>query len=318
MKKILFSLAACSALFACQKNMDQPNVNLGNEPGTKCELTVGISGAATKATEVTQDNEEKVNNLQIFVFRGNELDAYGTKDNVLELTISCTAGEREVYAAVNAPDLSAINSKADLLATVSELSNNHLDSFEMFGSKQVSLPSQSTVSIDVERIASRIVVKEIERAFTSAGLQTLDFKIDAIYVINVANSRSYDFNAINTDWYNEHLYEDELAELTHDAVAQKIAQGNKYETAHSFYVYPHAADVETTRLVIETTLGTKKYYYPINMPALERNKSYEVDLVKITRPGSDDPNVPVSFADATFEVNVIDWTVVPVTEGTII
>lgn len=318
MKKILFSLAACSALFACQKNMDQPSVNLGNEPGTKCELTVGICGNVTKATEITKQNEEKVNNLQIFVFRGNELDAYGKIDDALQLTLSCTAGDREVYAAVNAPDLSAINSKADLLATVSELSNNHLDSFEMFGSKEVSLPSQSTVSIDVERIASRIVVKGIERAFTSAGLKTLDFKIDAIYVINVANSRSYNFTAINTDWYNEHLYEEELAELTHDAVGQKIAQGNKYETAHSFYVYPHAADVEITRLVIETTLGTKKYYYPINMPALERNKSYEVDLVTITRPGSDDPNEPVSFADATFEVNVIDWTVVPVTEGTTI
>ena len=318
MKKILFSLAACSALFACQKNMDQPSVNLGNEPGTKCELTVGICGNVTKATEITKQNEEKVNNLQIFVFRGNELDAYGKIDDALQLTLSCTAGDREVYAAVNAPDLSAINSKADLLATVSELSNNHLDSFEMFGSKEVSLPSQSTVSIDVERIASRIVVKGIERAFTSAGLKTLDFNIDAIYVINVANSRSYDFTAINTDWYNEHLYEEELAELTHDAVGQKIAQGNKYETAHSFYVYPHAADVEITRLVIETTLGTKKYYYPINMPALERNKSYEVDLVTITRPGSDDPNEPVSFADATFEVKVIDWTVVPVTEGTII
>ena len=54
------------------------------------------------------------------------------------------------------------------------------------------------------------------------------------------------------------------------------------------------------------------------MPALERNKSYEIELVKVTRPGSDDPDVPVSFADATFEVNVIDWTVVPVTEGTTI
>ena len=318
MKKILFSLAACSALFACQKNMDQPNVNLGNEPGTKCELTVGISGAATKATAVTKDNEEKVNNLQIFVFRGNELDAYGTIDDALQLTISCTAGERVVYAAVNAPDLSAINSKADLLATVSELSNNHLDSFEMFGSKEVSLPSQSTVSIDVERIASRIVVKGIERAFTSAGLHTLDFNIDAIYVINVADNRSYDLTAVNAGWYNVALYNNELAELTHDAVDQNINQGSKYETAHSFYVYPHDASVKTTRLVIETTLGTKKYYYPINMPALERNKSYEVDLVKITRPGSDDPDVPVSFADATFEVNVIDWTVVPVTEGTTI
>jgi hypothetical protein len=51
---------------------------------------------------------------------------------------------------------------------------------------------------------------------------------------------------------------------------------------------------------------------------MDSNKSYEIEEVKITRPGSDDPDEPVSFADATFSVNVIDWTVVPVTEGTTI
>lgn len=317
MKKIFFALAACTALFACQKNIDQPKVDI-TENLAPCELTVGICGKTTKATAVTKENEEKVNNLQIFVFRGEELDAYGSIDNAKEITLSCTAGDRQVYAAVNAPDLSAINSKSALLATVTNLSNNGLQSFEMFGNKDVTLPSQTTVSVDVERIASRIVVKEIERAFTSAGLHSLDFNIDAIYVINVADNRSYDFTAVNTGWFNEAMYKSELPELTHDAVGQNIAQGASYETAHSFYVYPHDASVKNTRLVIETTLGTKKYYYPINMPALERNKSYEIELVKITRPGSDDPDVPVSFADATFEVNVIDWDVVPVTEGTTI
>ena len=316
MKKIFFAIAACAALFACQKN-DQPKVN-ATESLVPCELTVGICGNATKATAVTKENEEMVNNLQIFVFRGDELDAYGSIDNAKEITLSCTAGERQVYAAVNAPDLSAINSKAALLATVSNLSNNSLASFEMFGNKEVSLPSQTTVTIDVERLASRIVVKEIERAFTSTGLHSLDFTIDAIYVINVADNTSYDLTAVNTGWLNEAMYKTELAELTHDVVDQNIAQGSAYETAHSFYVYPHDATVKTTRLVIETTLGNRKYYYPINMPALERNKSYEIELVKVTRPGSDDPDVPVSFADATFEVNVIDWTVVPVTEGTTI
>ena len=48
------------------------------------------------------------------------------------------------------------------------------------------------------------------------------------------------------------------------------------------------------------------------------NKSYEIAEVVLTRPGSDNPDEPVSFADATFSITVIDWTVVPVTEGTTI
>ena len=76
--------------------------------------------------------------------------------------------------------------------------------------------------------------------------------------------------------------------------------------------------MNTTRIVIETTLGTSKYYYPINLPEMADNKSYEIEEVVLTRPGSDNPDEPVSFADATFSINVIDWTVVPLTEGTTI
>ena len=320
MKKSIFAFAAAlAALVACNKNEATP-MQPQNQPETlePCELTVGVCGAMTKATAVTTENEAKVNNLQIFVFRGDDLDAYASVDNAKELTLSCTAGERVVYALVNAPDYSSVPGKAALLAKVSELSANSLTNFEMVGSKSVTLPQAGTVSIDVNRIASRVVLKKITRNFTSAALQALDFTVDAIYLVNVAGSTSYDLSAAPATWYNMAENKGELASLLYDAPASAVANGQSYETVHTFYGYPNDLAVNTTRIVIETTLGTTKYYYPINLPQMDSNKSYEIEEVKITRPGSDNPDEPVSFADATFSVNVIDWTVVPVTEGTTI
>ena len=319
MKKSIFAFAAAlAALVACNKNDVAPMQPQNQESLVPCELTVGICGSMTRATAVTKDNEAKVNNLQVFVFRGDDLDAYASVDNAQELTLSCTAGDRVVYALVNAPDYSAVPGKAALLAKVSELSANSLTNFEMVGSKSVTLPQSEKVSIDVNRIASRVVLKKITRSFTSEALQALNFKVDAIYLINVAGNTSYDLSAAPAKWYNVAENKNELASLLYDAPASLITNGQSYSTAHTFYAYPNDLAVNTTRLVIETTLGETKYYYPINLPEMAANKSYEIEEVKITRPGSDNPDEPVSFADATFSINVIDWTVVPVTEGTTI
>ena len=319
MKKSIFAFAAAlAALVACNKNEATPMQPQNQESLVPCELTVDICGAMTRATAVSADNEAKVNNLQIFVFRGDDLDAYASVDNAQELTLSCTAGDRVVYALVNAPDYSAVPGKAALLAKVSELSANSLSNFEMVGSKSVTLPQSEKVSIDVNRIASRVVLKKITRSFTSEALQALNFKVDAIYLINVAGNTSYDLSAAPAKWYNFAENKNELASLIYDAPASLITNGQSYSTAHTFYAYPNNLASNTTRLVIETTLGETKYYYPINLPEMAANKSYEIEEVKITRPGSDNPDEPVSFADATFSINVIDWTVVPVTEGTTI
>ena len=319
MKKSIFAFAAAlAALVACNKNEATPMQPQDQESLVPCELTVGICGAMTKATAVAADNEAKVNRLQVFVFRGDDLDAYASVENAKELTLSCTAGERVVYALVNAPDYSTVPGKAALLAKVSELEANTLTNFEMVGSKTVTLPQSEKVSIDVNRIASRVVLKKITRNFTSAALQALDFTVDAIYLVNVAGNTSYDLTAAPAAWYNIAENKNELASLLYDAPAAPIVNGQSYPTAHTFYAYPNDLAVNTTRIVIETTLGETKYYYPINLPAMDSNKSYEIEEVKITRPGSDNPDEPVSFADATFSINVIDWTVVPVTEGTTI
>ena len=324
-------VAAVAAVFgtmSCRKD-NVPSMNQGNTnvpvDGKRTELTVGIATEMTRSTTITADDEVKVNNLQVFVFRGDALDAYGVADNASSVTVSCTKGDREVYAVVNAPDLKDIATKTDLLAAKSALTDNDESNFVMFGKTDATLPSELPVNVEVDRMVSKVVLKTVNRAFTSAALAALDFSIDEIFITNVAGDVNYGLTDNPVEWYNKLDYSSEMAMFTHDAPAASVVNEESYSTQHTFYCYPNkAADSDAsswsprrTRLVLKTTLGTDTYYYPVTLPELENNKSYELELT-ITRPGSDNADMPVSFEDCAFEITVKPWTVVAVTDGIVI
>ena len=321
-------MAAVAAVFgtmSCRKD-NVPSMNQGNAnvpvDGERTELTVGIATELTRSTTITADDEVKVNNLQVFVFRGDALDAYGVADNASSVTVSCTKGDREVYAVVNAPDLKDIATKTDLLAAKSALSDNNESNFVMIGKTNADLPSELPVNVEVDRIVSKVVLKTVNRAFTSAALAALNFSIDEIFITNVAGDVNYGLTDNPLEWYNKMDYNSEMAMFTHDAPAASVVNEEAYSTQHTFYCYPNkAADSDAaswsprrTRLVLKTTLGTDTYYYPVTLPELENNKSYELELT-ITRPGSESPDNPVSFADCTFSISVKPWTVITVSDG---
>lgn len=328
MRKGFLMMAAVAAVFgtmSCKKD-NVPSMNQGNAnvpvDGERTELTVGIATGMTKSTTITADDEVKVNNLQVFVFRGDALDAYGVADNASTVTVSCTKGNREVYAVVNAPDLKDIATKTDLLAAKSALSDNDESNFVMIGKTNADLPSELPVNVEVDRIVSKVVLKTVNRAFTSAALAALNFSIDEIFITNVAGDVNYGLTDNPLEWYNKMDYNSEMAMFTHDAPAASVVNEEAYSTQHTFYCYPNkAADSDAaswsprrTRLVLKTTLGTDTYYYPVTLPELENNKSYELELT-ITRPGSDNADNPVSFADCSFSISVKPWTVVTVSDG---
>ena len=333
MRKITFLAAVAATLctVACNKNMDTQINEIPNPANEqeRFELKVQVRSGGdlvqTKSTTITPASEVIVNNLQVFVFRGDALDAYGKVTGEDEITLSCTAGERQVYALVNCPDLSAIATKTALLAASSQLSGNGPTSFQMIGHQdEVDLPDDSPVTIDVHRLAARVVIKKISRDFTVSALAAKSLTIDQIFITNVAGDINYGETASPSVWYNKMAYSNEQALFTYDAPASSLANAASYSTAHSFYAYPNptVGDAEAgswsarhTRLVVKTTLGTDVYYYPITLPVLQANKSYEIEELILTRPGSDNPDKPVSFQDCTFQLNVVDWTTVPVTDA---
>ena len=334
---ILLGAVLVAGAVSCNKT-DSPT----DTPTEKIRIVVDVEGSGAPGTRVTgvtsnsTSSEAKVNSLQIFVFNGEQLDGYGSSSGSLTATASCTAGTRDIWAVVNAPALTSVSTKTQLLATVSNLAAE-ISNFQMIGSKSETLQKDGNVKITVDRLAARVVLKGIKNALTNAA-QAASFKVLSVYLTNVAgdvdfgNSSSYTV----TKWYNRRGYQsaNNLGNFTYDSVNKTIASGATDSEAHYFYSMPNgnAAAIggpwtpRAARLVIKAEIAGVVYDYPITLPALESNKSYEISLVNITRLGNpDDGNEPdndddideekpvVGF-DQGFEITVNPWTVVTITE----
>lgn len=337
MKKTFLILAAAAALSsACSKETEPAS---GNETNRKVNLIVDIAGSNdTKATGIQGDatDEEKVNSLQIFVFNGEVVDGYGKGSSTKSLKIGCTAGSREVYALVNvSEDLSTVTSLTQLLAKVSSLTDAE-DNFEMIGRKSEVISSDNqSVTVNVDRFAARIKVKKITNALSSPALQAQTFTIKGIHITNVAGDINYGKSAgySISKWYNKmwHESKNNLGTITNDALSASVGYGNSYSTAHCFYSYPNSASFSSSTtwaprasmLVLKIQIGSTLYNYPITLPALESNKSYEIEEIKITRPGNLDDGkeggtdeiTPVEGRDCQFVIEVNPWTVVAVSDN---
>ena len=62
-----------------------------------------------------------------------------------------------------------------------------------------------------------------------------------------------------------------------------------------------------TKLVVEASLDGHTCYYTISLPGLQSNKTYTISSLKITRPGSDNPDEEITSGECPFSIEVEDW-----------
>ena len=335
--KFLALAVACFPFFSCNKETGKES----SPVSTPIRLVVGVeSGSGTKATGVTSNDastEAKVNSLQVFVFNGDALDGYAASTNKLA-TVTCTSGSREVVAVVNAPSLASVTTKSGLLASVSTLENN-ISNFQMIGSKTETLQHDGNVTVGVDRLAARVVLRGVKNSLENPT-QAASFRLVSVYLTNVTGDVNYGKSATYTatKWYNRRGYEstNSLGSFDYDAVDAVVAAGATNSTEHYFYSMPNNKDdilgiepgasgytPRRARLVILAEIDGELYHYPILLPVLESNKSYEINLVNLTRagnrddgnddpddPGNNDDEKPIEKFDQGFEISVNDWTVV--------
>lgn len=338
--RISFFFIAIAAAAATACSREEAGHADAMEP-EKVNLTVEIAGGeGTKATGIKEssEDEEKINTLQVFIFNGDIVDGYGIIANDKSLTLGCTAGPRDVYALVNVPDLKSITGKAELLAKVSELSSD-VNDFEMIGSTSETISTDGQkINMGVDRFAARIKVGKVTNALSSPSLQSQTFVLKSMHLTNVASDIDYGMSGNHTvgKWYNMmcHQASNNCGIVTYDSIGQTITYGKSYSTGHCFYAYPNDEEFSisetwsprSTMLVLKIQIGSTLYNYPIVLPELKNNRSYEIDEIKITRPGNIDDGAeggmdemkPVEGTDCQFEVKVNPWTVIAVTEGTVI
>lgn len=332
MKKIfrtIFVVLSATALISCSGEKER----LDAEPAM-IRATVSISGdALTRATGIDTSQEENVNNLQLFVFNeSGGREYYVSINNSRSGEIVVEEGKKTIVAVVNAPDLKDISSRTALMGQTSRLSENSLTSMVMTGEVEALIQDSKEITITVTRLISKVTVKKISTAFKSSVLASQEFKINSIYLINVAGDNKYSGTAEPTMWYNK-LYKGSNDSATggsfallSDPVGRTVANQSSYSVEHSFYCYPNPTVAESfestwcprhTMLVVDATLGGKQTYYPVELPVIGRNKHFLFEEIIITRMGSDEPYIPVPDGACGITVQVENWDVILMNTETI-
>ena len=330
MRRILLLTALISsALVSCVREPD-----CGPAEVSACVIT--LTGLRAEASEVTKASpEDSVKSIRVYVFNGNSLDGYdtATPDELAAGTVSvdCTRGLRDIWVVVNGPEsLSSVTTRAGLKEAVSHLcEDNSSGAFVMVGrSEALTLGATFSGSIGVGRIVSRVRLFRIRRE-----LKAEEFSIRRIYTTCVAGNACYDVftptfpssrEYLMAPWGgNSAMIADEGFLYREFEPPVSLADGESCGTDLTFYVYPNeyaGADAplsrDQTKLVVECIVDGRYYTYPVPLGRIGSNKSYDINMLTITRLGNDsngddvvDPeeDVVISVAPATFALSVNDW-----------
>ncbi len=347
MKKVLFflSFAACTVFtLSCNKELVE-NKSAESAPiSINVRVNNGLAGnivaSGTKVTGLTENDAERndaaeearVNSLQVFVFKDEQCESSsGVLTGTLSSSIPVTSGERTIWAVVNAPDLGKPSTLTALSTSLSKLSDNELNSFVMSGSVRQTVRDGGTVDVTVKRIVARVSVNKVSTAFKDAR-SGYSVDLQSMYLINVPGDSMYGSVYESTSWINKLAHNDaSYDDLLYDDIDEVIKNGKPHVTSHYFYPYPNVypqvednfSDTWAPRgsiLVLQVRLlndvgnpvdlsktGQTVGYYPIVLPVIERNKTYTIGEVILTKLPGLVPYKPIETGESYVNIVVNEW-----------
>ena len=305
------AMAACCIMAACSEKIEVSH----EMEGMVTDIHFCVPVPETKLMSTVSENT--VASLQIFVFgMDGKIEAYGTSTYSSSLSMTCTTGEKDVVALVNAEPQKDILYLSELKARTTGMSENTGGNLVMEGITRVKLKPSETVTIPVSRCAARVKLEKVSTDFVLDVYDKMEFKITKVMLTNVAGDKPILGSGVPSVWYNKRGQDpSELSVISNTVDNVVVTRTVPYKTPHYFYCYPNPTTTDSTsetwsarktRLVVVTTLGGTVYYYPVTLPVLEANKLYSVSLT-VTRPGSTDIDVPVEKMVAAISVSVIGW-----------
>jgi len=322
MKQILISLAALAMIFACQK-FPEAEVQPA-EPETTIVTFLLEDNGLSRAT--SDSNESTIETAQVAVYdsNGQLLSIGDASDGAAVLRVPLGATGCSAIALANSTiDLGITSSWTVAHMQTSTLGENRslsLTGLEMSGFMgNITFTENYTGTVRMGRIAAKVEIDEIVNALPGNDV----LQINGIYLINVSKSARCDCVVENVTWAQKRGYvasETTITPYTADIFNELVYPGDTYDTPHYFYCYPNPTTTDSsaetwsprfTRLVVEATVGTGHYYYPINIKGatsgLMNNTLYKITRLTITGPGSDSPDKPISKGGASFTFQVADW-----------
>lgn len=327
--KIFLAAAAAAAVLAgCDKNQNPVTVSHDVGETSKLSVCIPLDGRTRAAGTVDVAEEDKLNSAQVYVFsESGILESYKNSDTG-NVDLVCTRGEKTVVAMVNAPSASDISTLSGLRMRATSLSDNKAGSFVMYGEKSLSVDAASlSVTMEVRRYAAKVVIQKITNKMSLAQYQSSPIEVTGIYLINVASSVAIAGASAPASWANRqkneatsncHYYE--------KPSSLKIRYNSSETNPHYFYCYfnPTVEDSDAeewslrhTRLVVETLISGRTYYYPITLPPIVANTVYTIGELTITRLGPTTPDVIGVIGDVSYTISVAPWETTEVDPVTI-
>ena len=246
------------------------------------------------------------------------LDAYQHLDRVpgSSVTGTSTTAARKVVILSNYPADHSIWSSVRSLESLADLTFRLEDEDPaapmLFGESAAGTMGQVTLRPMLAKITLRSIACEFsERPYAGEKLQD----VRAYLTYASEECRPFAPEDPASSWLNAgHLDEAGTTALSHpETIFQTItaALGGRIYPSAAFYCYPNPADgtafgSPVTRLVIEGKLRGTTYYYPIDLPGLEADTQYRMD-VTLTRAGTTDPDTPAVSGSIRLESQVLDW-----------
>ena len=349
MKKLILFLSAAlliGSLASCKKQdtFDAPRAQ--QQSATKVALSVGIKSTATKATEDGTAAENTVSNIQVFVFKANGsafVYEASAKADATSLDMIVTSGDKTVLVLVNeADDLTAMTDYHAILAVANSLKDNGASNFMMVGSTTYTVTETNhSIVVPVNRVAARFKIKKVTNELRND--KDKNVKVRRAYLSNVPVANNYTLTLAASNFYattgiNENLDLDDSpvaagAEKTavngfiYKSIASDIVAADaSYSTEIVLYGYPNDGATKKTLLVLEMEVDGKYYTYPVEIPVIAANNSYEISEFVLrslgnSSDGDDDidegnENDPITNITASFSVEVLPWTVNAIANGT--
>ena len=277
------------------------------------EVVFSVTGETTRVTGTA--GEATVDDWALLLYRDGRLTEAGTSESGAAIRKTLPTGEYTAFAVVNPPAGFAPDeylTPEALARAESALGDNAPGRLVMAGSRTVAVPvpDGATQRIGVDRLVAKAGIRKISVAFTNPELAALPFRLKGIYLTNCYGKSRYandwsaeDIRSDATWWHNRMGFHSEAGMdrlLAETGLDIPITSDLPYTQEHSFYFYPNplpeSMDTRSgtwtrrrTRLVLETRVGERTYYYPITLPSSQRNRTYLIEEAVIRKLGSTDP-----------------------------
>lgn len=295
-------LLAAAILQACAAgDMDSPGYGTIHFSMEDC--------AGTRSNTSAEAYETAIHSLQVIV-----ADSDGKIESCRELgdrascDIPAKPGDKTVLAVANGPSFQDCISISQVLGTGIELTrwNSIADGFVMSGRKQcrVAVDSVSSLGMKLTRYVSRVRFASVtSRLPAQYGKLTLT----GVMLSNAAGNQTISGDEAVMTWHNAGGRADEgrMPAILGEKLDQDMRVNTSYALDTRMYCYPNATATDT-RAVLSVKIQGEDYYYPISIPHIERNTSYDITL-SIYHPGSTDPDIPVSPGYIKVEIKAGQW-----------